>query len=121
MVLDTCKLISLKVRGINNFRKRRTIFTWCRKQKADLIFSDFFCSADEPVALCRGTTAAHGKQKASIIELVVDNSTNYSSSNINIACSRFLDSALPRFLPVLFSCLRFLNSADPTISEPGTG
>ena len=23
--------------------------------------------------------------------------------------------------PVLFSCLRFLNSADPTISEPGTG
>ena len=30
--------------------------------------------------------------------------------------------ALPRILPcVLFSCLRFLNSADPTISEPGTG
>ena len=23
--------------------------------------------------------------------------------------------------PVLFSCLRFLNSAGPTISEPGTG
>ena len=38
MVLDTCKLISVNVRGINNFRKRRTIFTWCRKQKADLIF-----------------------------------------------------------------------------------
>ena len=30
-------------------------------------------------------------------------------------------SSLPSFLPVLFSCLRFLNSADPTISEPGTG
>jgi len=27
----------------------------------------------------------------------------------------------PQFPPVLFSCLRFLNSADPTISEPGTG
>ena len=27
----------------------------------------------------------------------------------------------PQFSPVLFSCLRFLNSADPTISEPGTG
>ena len=25
------------------------------------------------------------------------------------------------FPPVLFLCLRFLNSADPTISEPGTG
>ena len=26
-----------------------------------------------------------------------------------------------QFPPVLFSCLRFLNSADETISEPGTG
>ena len=68
----------------------------------------------------RHVTAAPGKQKASIMELVVDNSTNNSSSNLNIACSRLSDSALPRFLPVLFSCLRFLNSADPTISEPGT-
>ena len=33
MVLNTCKLFSLNVRGINNFRKRRTIFTWCRKKK----------------------------------------------------------------------------------------
>ena len=27
----------------------------------------------------------------------------------------------PQFPSALFSCLRFLNSADPTISEPGTG
>ena len=27
----------------------------------------------------------------------------------------------PQFPPVLFSCLRFFNSADPTISESGTG
>ena len=33
-----CKLISLNVRGIGNFKKRRTIFTVCRKQKADFIF-----------------------------------------------------------------------------------
>ena len=26
------------MRGIGNFKKRRTIFTWCRKQKADFIF-----------------------------------------------------------------------------------
>ena len=26
-----------------------------------------------------------------------------------------------QFAPILFLCLRFLNSADPTISEPGTG
>ena len=34
------KLVSLNVRGINNFHKRRTIkfFNWCRKRKADVIF-----------------------------------------------------------------------------------
>ena len=31
-------LISLNVRGISNFRKRRIIYTWCRKRKADIIF-----------------------------------------------------------------------------------
>jgi len=30
--------ISLNVRGISNFKKRKTIFTWCKKQKADFIF-----------------------------------------------------------------------------------
>ena len=35
---DSLKLVSLNVRGLSNFRKRRAIFTWCRKQKADLIF-----------------------------------------------------------------------------------
>ena len=28
---------------------------------------------------------------------------------------------LPSFVPVFFSCSHFLNSADLTISEPGTG
>ena len=32
------KLISLNVKGLSNFRKRRTIFLWCRKRKADLVF-----------------------------------------------------------------------------------
>ena len=38
MTLDTCKMVSLNVRGINNFRKRRIIYTWRRKQNADFIF-----------------------------------------------------------------------------------
>ena len=32
------QFISLNVRGVSNFRKRRTMFTWCRKQKAGIIF-----------------------------------------------------------------------------------
>ena len=35
---DSLKLLSLNVRGLGNFRKRRATFTWLRKQKADLIF-----------------------------------------------------------------------------------
>ena len=35
---DSLKLLSLNVRGLSNFRKRRAIFTWFPKQKADLIF-----------------------------------------------------------------------------------
>ena len=35
---DSLRMISLNVRGIGNFRKRRAMFTWCRKQKADVIF-----------------------------------------------------------------------------------
>ena len=31
-------LISLNVRCISNFRMRRTIYTWYRKRKADIIF-----------------------------------------------------------------------------------
>ena len=38
MSATTCKLLSLDLRGISNFEKRETIFTWCRKQKTDFIF-----------------------------------------------------------------------------------
>ena len=33
---DSLKLLSLNVRDLGNFRKRRAIFTWCLKQRADL-------------------------------------------------------------------------------------
>ena len=36
---DSFKLVSLNVRGISNFHKIiLTMFTWCRKRKADVIF-----------------------------------------------------------------------------------
>ena len=37
MTAKIFKLISLNVRGINNFQKRRTIFTWCRRKNADIM------------------------------------------------------------------------------------
>ena len=35
---DGIRLISLNTRGISNFQKRRTVFTWCRNKGADVIF-----------------------------------------------------------------------------------
>ena len=35
---STLRLISLNVRGISNFKKRRMIYTWCRKRNSDIIF-----------------------------------------------------------------------------------
>ena len=38
MTTESLKLVSLNMRGISNFRKRRAIFTRCRKRKADFMF-----------------------------------------------------------------------------------
>ena len=38
MTTEAFKLVSLNVRGISNFRKRRAIFTCCQKRKADFMF-----------------------------------------------------------------------------------
>ena len=38
MIADIFKLISLNVRGIKNFQKRRTMFLWCRRKKSHLVF-----------------------------------------------------------------------------------
>ena len=35
---DALKIVSLNVRGVSNFKKRHTIFTWCRRKNADVIF-----------------------------------------------------------------------------------
>ena len=44
---ESLRLLSLNVKGISNFRNRRTVFTWCRKQKADAIFPQETLSTEE--------------------------------------------------------------------------
>ena len=38
MGVESLKLVSLNVKGISNFHKRKTIYTWCRKKNADFSF-----------------------------------------------------------------------------------
>ena len=35
MGVESLKLVSLNVKGISNFHKRKTIYTWCRRKNAD--------------------------------------------------------------------------------------
>ena len=37
-MVDLFKLLCFNVRSISNFHQRRTVFTWCGKRKADIIF-----------------------------------------------------------------------------------
>ena len=38
MKADRLKFLFFNVRGLGNFTKPRAVFTWCRKNNADLIF-----------------------------------------------------------------------------------
>ena len=38
MGVKPLKLVSLNVKGISNFHKRKTIYTWCRRKNADFSF-----------------------------------------------------------------------------------
>lgn len=71
MGLGELELISLNVRGLSNFKKRRSILTWCRKQKVDIIFLQETHSTIEkekqwkaewgsPIELAHGSTNAQG-------------------------------------------------------------
>ena len=35
MGVESLKLVSLNVKGISNFHKRKTIYTWCQRKNAD--------------------------------------------------------------------------------------
>ena len=78
---ESIKFLSLNVRGLSNFHKRRTIFSWCRKQKSDLIFLQETHSTIErqdqwrkewgaPVLFSHGSTNARG------VAILIKNSLN---------------------------------------------
>lgn len=65
------KMLSLNVRGLSNFKKRRSIFTWCRKQNANIIFlqeTHSTCDKEKqweaewgaPLELAHGSSNARG-------------------------------------------------------------
>ena len=69
MTTEAFKLISLNVRGISNFRKRRAIFTWCLKIKADFMFLQPSHSKKDTKIYCKnkwgaGEVRSHGSSNS---------------------------------------------------------
>ena len=71
MVSDDFKLLFLNVRGLSNFKKRRAILTWCKKQKGSIIFlQETHSTADKekqwkadwgaPIEFVHGSCSARG-------------------------------------------------------------
>ena len=78
---ESIKFLSLNVRGLSNFHKRRAIFSWCRKQKADLIFLQETHSTTERQDQWRKEWGAsvlfsHGSTNARGVAILIKNSLN---------------------------------------------
>ena len=78
---ESIKFLSLNVRGLSNFHKRRAIFSWCRKQKADLIFLQETHSTTERQDQWRkewdaSVLFSHGSTNARGVAILIKNSLN---------------------------------------------
>ena len=72
------KLMSLNTRGLSNFRKRRTIFTWLRKQKPDIVFLQETHSTQGNEVMWKSEWGAtlfcsHGAHNARGVEILIRN------------------------------------------------
>ena len=83
MTAKTFKLISLNVRGINNFQKRRTIFTCCRRKNADIIFLQETHSKKDTETQWRNewggkNFSSHGSSKLGGVAVLIRNGVDCS-------------------------------------------
>jgi len=77
------KLVSLNVRGISNCTKRRTIYTWCRKQKGDFVFLQETHSKKETEVQWKNEWGGeilflHGSPNSCGTAISIRNNRNYS-------------------------------------------
>ena len=87
---ESIKLLSLNVRGLSNFHNRRAIFSWCRKQKADLIFLQETHSTTEQQDRWRKEWGAsvlfsHGNTNARGVAILIKTSLNITIQQSEIS------------------------------------
>ena len=76
------KLLSLNVRGSGNFKKRRAIFTWCRRKKSDFILLQETHSTRETRDIWKNEWGgeiyfSHGKSNARGVAVLIKNGLDH--------------------------------------------
>ena len=89
------KFVSLNARGISNFPKRTTIFTWCRRQKADVIFLQETHSTKDNELLWKREWGAHffcshGANNSCGVAILIRNSFDCSVEEIVTAIGCYI-------------------------------
>ena len=94
------KIISLNVKGISNFKKRRTIYTWCRSRKADIIFLQETHSKKETEIQWKNEWGgkmlfSHGSSNSCGTAILIKNTINYTIiSTLSDPLGRYLISKI---------------------------
>lgn len=83
MGVETLKLVSLNVKGISNFHKRKTIYTWCRKKNADFSFLQETHSKEEIETQWKNEWGAeiimlHGSSNSCGVAILINKGVDYT-------------------------------------------
>ena len=84
MGVEKLKLVSLNVKGISNFHKRKTIYTWCRKKNADFFFLQETLSKEEIETQWKNEWGAeiimsHGSSNSRGVAILINKGVDYTT------------------------------------------
>ena len=96
MGVESLKLVSLNVKGISNFHKRKTIYTWCRRKNADFSFLQETHSKTEIETQWKnewgaGIIMSHGSSNSREVAILIKKGVDYTlRSKIIDALGRYI-------------------------------
>ena len=96
MGVETLKFVSLNVKGISNFHKRKTIYTWCRKKNADFFFLQETHSKKEVETQWKNEWGAkiimsHGSSNSRGVAILIKKGVDYTpNSKIKDPLGRYI-------------------------------
>ena len=92
MGVESLKLVSLNVKGISNFQKRKTIYTWCRRKNADFSFlQETEVETQWKNEWAAGIIMSHGSSNSRGVAILIKKGIDYTlRSKIVDASGRYI-------------------------------